>query len=200
MPVSSATPTTTITQSTTINRLGYTSSTSTQQVGNTPTTARNTSTTLHNMQQIRPLHSTPQTTAIHPQVATSCLPISSSRSLIGVSIATQAPNFSPSTIVPMNKPMGLVSPQLPKQTGQPIAVPKQAVQPQVSSQSYVSSTGSSTPSLKTPPKQVIATIKAPFTLLRFCYDPFLLHRCYPFTLLRFCTKTEEKRCVFVRSH
>ena len=34
--------------------------------------------------------------------------------------------------------------------------------------------------------------KAPFTLLRVFYDPFLLHRCYSFTLLRFCTKRREK--------
>ena len=34
---------------------------------------------------------------------------------------------------------------------------------------------------------------APFTLLRFCYDAFLLHQSYPFTLLRFCTKRREKQ-------
>ena len=42
--------------------------------------------------------------------------------------------------------------------------------------------------------------KVPITLLHFCLDPFLLHRCYPFTLLRCCTKTEGKISVFVRSH
>ena len=41
------------------------------------------------------------------------------------------------------------------------------------------------------------TSKAPFTLLRFCCDPFLFHRCYPFTLLRLCTKTEGKTSVFI---
>ena len=34
--------------------------------------------------------------------------------------------------------------------------------------------------------------KAPFTLLRLCYDAFLLHQRYPFTLLRVCTKMEGK--------
>ena len=32
-------------------------------------------------------------------------------------------------------------------------------------------------------------------MIRFCYDPFLFHRCYPFTLLRFCAKTEEQTFV-----
>ena len=47
---------------------------------------------------------------------------------------------------------------------------------------------------------VFVAYKAPFTLLRFCLYPFLLHRSYPFTLFRFCTKTERKTSVFVRSH
>ena len=34
--------------------------------------------------------------------------------------------------------------------------------------------------------------KAPFTLLRFCHDAFLLQQSFMFTLLRFCTKTEGK--------
>ena len=61
--------------------------------------------------------------------------------------------------------------------------------------------------------------QAPFTLLRFCYDAFLLHQSYPLTLLRFfgkkrrekvrfcaftliclITNTEPKIYVFVRSH
>ena len=37
-----------------------------------------------------------------------------------------------------------------------------------------------------------AMSEASFTLLRFCWYPFLLHRSYPFTLPRFCTKTERE--------
>ena len=40
--------------------------------------------------------------------------------------------------------------------------------------------------------QQIIVYQAPFTLLRFCLYPFLLHRSYPFTLLRFCIKAERK--------
>ena len=46
----------------------------------------------------------------------------------------------------------------------------------------------------------MAHCKAPFTLLLFCFDVFLLHQNYPFTLLRFCTKRREKHpfmCVHI---
>ena len=46
-------------------------------------------------------------------------------------------------------------------------------------------------------------VKAPFTLLHFSYDPFLLHGSYPFTLLRFVQKRREKHpflCVHIDLH
>ncbi|XP_065063973.1 uncharacterized protein LOC135690373 [Rhopilema esculentum] len=131
-PNSGAAVTATVSESTTIKRLGYTSPTLVQQSCKNPTiSSHNTqhnSHYQHNNQTVAP-NNTPHIPASISRPYPS-MPVSSQSPVFSQApLFSQAPVFSNATANSQSKPMGMVTPQLPKQAGKP-GLQKAIVSPQ----------------------------------------------------------------------